>query len=60
MRGSQEEEKGSLEFVAEVVDIPSRVFSNGQHLPYVRLTLCVHLEAIFVAHLALTSLAVPS
>lgn len=46
----------SLELVAVVVDVFLGIFANQKHLSDMRFGLCVHFEAIFVAHLALADL----
>lgn len=46
--------------VAVVVDVFLGIFANQKHLSDMRFGLCVHFEAIFVAHLALADLTVPS
>ena len=43
-----------------VVDILFGVFAHEEHLSDVGLGLCVHFEAILIAHLALADLTVPS
>lgn len=60
VRCAQELEEVFLELVAVVVDVFLRVFADEEHLSDMRLGLCVHLEAILVAHLALADLGVVS
>ena len=60
MRCPQKINKVLLEFFAEVLDMFPRVFADQKHLADVALALYVAFESVFVAHLALTGLTVPS
>ena len=58
--GAQELQEVALELVGEVVDVFAGVFADEQHLADVRFGLGVAFEAIFVAGLFFTDLAVPT
>jgi hypothetical protein len=58
--GSQKLEEVALELAAVVADKLLGVLAHDEHLSDVGLGLCMHLEAIFIAELALADLAVPS
>jgi hypothetical protein len=60
VRRSQKLEEISLKLAAVVADKLLRVLTHDKHLSDMGLGLCMHLEAIFIAHLALAHLAVPS
>jgi hypothetical protein len=56
----QELEEVLEKLIAKVVDVLFRVFADHQHLPDVTFTLRVHLEAVGIATLFLTRLAIPA
>ena len=56
MRRAQKQEEVFLELVAVVVDVLLRIFAHEKHTPNMRFGLCVHLEAVLIAHLALADL----
>ena len=60
VRRSQQLEEISLKLAAVVADKLLGILAHDEHLSDVGLGLCMHLEAVFVTHLALADLAVPS
>jgi hypothetical protein len=60
VRSLKQIDKVVQELSAEFLDMFLGIFADEQHLSYMAFALYMTLESVFIAHLALASLAVPS